>query len=203
LNEKQSEYLNDILNSGTHLLRLINDVLDLAKVETGKMELFTETFSVKSSIDEMRSVISSLAKKKNIQLVIDIADNVDDIIADKQKLKQVLYNLLSNAVKFTPDHGKVEIIVTLNNKSILFQIRDNGIGIEMEDLKHLFLPFIQLDSGVSRKHEGTGLGLALTKKLVELQNGTVGVQSELGKGSMFTVVLPQLHVKEMELELTA
>jgi PAS domain S-box-containing protein len=190
LNEKQHEYMGDILNSGIHLLRLINDVLDLAKVEAGKMELFTETFSVKNAIDEVCSVISSIARKKNISLVIDIADDVKDITADKQKFKQVLYNLLSNAVKFTDEDGKVEIITEADSSRLSIHVKDNGIGISTEGINQLFMPFIQLDSSVSRKHDGTGLGLALTKKLIELQKGKISVESEPSKGSIFTVVLP-------------
>ncbi|MBI1767308.1 MAG: PAS domain S-box protein [Bacteroidetes bacterium] len=191
LNEKQTEYMGDILNSGTHLLRLINDVLDLAKVEAGKMELFMETFSVKDAIDEVCSVISSIAKKKNINLVVDISEEVREISTDKQKFKQVLYNLLSNAVKFTEEEGKVEIGAEAKNGRLSIQVKDNGIGISSEDLSQLFMPFVQLDSSVSRKHDGTGLGLALTKKLVELQKGKISVLSEPGKGSTFTVMLPK------------
>ena len=150
-----------------------------------------ETFSVKDAIDEVRSVISSIAKKKNIDLSIDVSEEVKEISTDKQKFKQVLYNLLSNAVKFTEDDGKVEIIAEAKNGRLSIQVRDNGIGISAEDLSQLFMPFVQLDSSVSRKHDGTGLGLALTKKLVELQKGKISVLSEPGKGSTFTVMLPK------------
>jgi protein-histidine pros-kinase len=191
LNEKQKEYLNDILNSGRHLLQLINDVLDLSKVEAGKMELFPEAFSLSKAVDEVCSVISPLAKKKNVGMRSEIASKVGSITLDQQKFKQVLYNLVSNAVKFTNDGGHVDIIAAPHeSKRLRLQVRDTGIGIRQEDIGKLFIEFQQLDSGSARRYEGTGLGLALTKKLVEFQHGSITVESELGKGSTFTVILP-------------
>lgn len=142
-------------------------------------------------MDEVCSVVSGIAKKKNINLVIRISDDVTDITADKQKFKQVLYNLLSNAIKFTNEHGRVEVITEADNSRLSIHVKDTGIGISSAGMNQLFMPFIQLDSSVSRKHDGTGLGLALTKKLVELQKGNISVKSELSKGSTFTVVLPK------------
>jgi protein-histidine pros-kinase len=191
LNEKQQEYLNDILNSGTHLLHLINDILDLSKIESGKMELFRETFSLKEAIGEVCSVISGISKKKNINLKVDIEGNAENVSADKQKFKQILYNLISNAVKFTNNNGKVEVIAQTDNGDLSIQVRDDGIGISAEGINRLFMPFVQLDSSVSRKHEGTGLGLSLTKRMVELHGGSISVRSEPGRGSTFTAVLPQ------------
>jgi protein-histidine pros-kinase len=191
LNDKQKEYLNDILNSGRHLLQLINDVLDLSKVEAGKMELFPETFSLPKAVDEVCSVISPLAKKKNIAIRKDIASGIESVTLDQQKFKQVLYNLLSNAVKFTDDRGHVEFVADLHGSNQLrVRVRDTGIGIKPEDLGKLFVEFKQIDSGTARKYEGTGLGLALTKKIVEFQHGTIAVESAPGKGSTFTVILP-------------
>jgi protein-histidine pros-kinase len=191
INDKQKEYLNDILNSGRHLLQLINDVLDLSKVEAGKMELFPETFALPKAVDEVCSVVSPMAKKKSIAIQKDIASGIESVTLDQQKFKQVLYNLLSNAVKFTDDRGHVEIVADLHGSNQLrLRVRDTGIGIKPEDLGKLFVEFEQIDSGTARKYEGTGLGLALTKKIVEFQLGTIAVESAPGKGSTFTVILP-------------
>jgi len=194
LNAKQKEYLQDILNSGRHLLQLINDVLDLSKVEAGKMELFPETFTLPQAVEEVCSIISPLASKKNITLRKEIAPAVCNVTLDQQRFKQVLYNLLSNAVKFTEDGGRVEIFAALYGANrFRLQVRDTGIGIKAEDLGKLFIEFQQLDSSFARRHEGTGLGLALTKKIVELQKGSIMVESEPSKGSTFTVDLPMIH----------
>jgi PAS domain S-box-containing protein len=191
LNDKQKEYLNDILNSGRHLLQLINDVLDLSKVEAGKMELFPETFTLSKAVDEVCAIVSPLAKTKNITIHSEIAPQVESITLDQQKFRQVLFNLLSNAVKFTDNEGRVEIIAGLHEANRLrLQVRDTGIGIRQEDFEKLFVEFKQLDSGSARRYEGTGLGLTLTKKIVEFQNGSIKVESEPGKGSTFTVILP-------------
>jgi protein-histidine pros-kinase len=191
LNVKQKEYLNDILNSGRHLLQLINDVLDLSKVEAGKMELFPESFSLSKAVEEVCSVVSPMAKKKNIAIRSEIAPTVESVTLDQQKFKQVLYNLLSNAVKFTEDKGQVEIVAGPQKPNWLrLQVRDTGIGIKPEDFEKLFVEFQQIDSGTARKYEGTGLGLSLTKKIVEFQGGSISVASEPGKGSTFTIILP-------------
>jgi PAS domain S-box-containing protein len=191
LNAKQMEYLGDILNSGRHLLQVINDVLDLAKVEAGKMELNLETFPLGKAIEEVRAVVKPMAQKKHIGVAVDIAAEVDCVTLDQQKFKQVLYNLLSNSIKFTDDGGSVEIRASLRD-SLHFKlaVTDNGIGIPSEDINRLFREFEQLESGASRRYQGTGLGLALTRKLVELQGGTITVESEVKKGSTFSVILP-------------
>jgi PAS domain S-box-containing protein len=191
LNEKQAEYLQDILNSGRHLLQLINDVLDLSKVEAGKMELHPEIFALPKAVEEVCSVVSQMAGKKNIAVRRNVAASITRVTLDQQKFKQVLYNLLSNAVKFTNNGGQVEIVIGPHDPGRLrLQVRDTGIGIKPEDLGKLFVEFQQLDSGTARKYEGTGLGLALSKKLVEFQNGSIAVESEPGRGSTFTVILP-------------
>jgi protein-histidine pros-kinase len=191
LNKKQKEYLNDILNSGRHLLQLINDVLDLSKVEAGKMELSPETFAVPKAIEEVCSVVSQMAEKKKIAIQRKIAPMINSVTLDRQKFKQVLFNLLSNAVKFTADEGQVDIIIGPHEPGqLLLQVRDTGIGIKGEDLGKLFIEFQQLDSSLARRYQGTGLGLALTKKIVEFQKGKISVESEPGKGSTFTVILP-------------
>jgi PAS domain S-box-containing protein len=191
LNPKQADYLNDILNSGRHLLQLINDVLDLAKVEAGKMELTPEIFSLAKAIDEVCAVAKPLASKKQISLAVRVAPELSTVTLDPQKFKQVLYNLVSNAIKFTDDAGRVEVMATVYDQHrFKLAVSDNGIGIQTEDLTRLFHEFEQLESGASRRYEGTGLGLALTRKIVELQTGTISVESEVGKGSTFAVVLP-------------
>jgi PAS domain S-box-containing protein len=191
LNAKQREYLNDILNSGKHLLQLINDVLDLAKVEAGKMELRAELFSVKKAIDEVCAVIAPTADKKKIAIRLHTQAEVKSIMLDQAKFKQVLYNLLSNAIKFTDSQGVVEIEVSIEDgDNLKLRVSDNGIGIKKEDFSRLFKEFEQLDSSLARLYEGTGLGLALTKKIVDLQSGSISVESEFGKGSRFTVLLP-------------
>jgi signal transduction histidine kinase len=191
LRPKQKEYLRDVLNSARHLLQLINDVLDLAKVEAGKMELHPETFPVRKAVEEVTAVIKGIAQKKHIALGIEVSDGLDAVTLDQHKFKQVLYNLLSNAVKFSDEGGQVAIHARrLDPHQLEVQVRDTGIGIKAEDINRLFTEFEQLDSGTTRRFEGTGLGLALTKKIIEFQGGRIGVQSEPGKGSVFTVVLP-------------
>lgn len=195
LNPKQKEYLGDILSSGSHLLQLINDVLDLAKVEAGKMELNAENFSLAMAIDEVRAVAKPMAQKKNIRITIAVDPLLEQVELDQQKFKQVLYNLLSNGIKFTDDAGSVEISAApIESNCFRLSVKDTGIGIREEDLGRLFREFEQLETGASRRYEGTGLGLALTRKLVELQGGKITVASKLGEGSTFSVVLPiHLH----------
>jgi PAS domain S-box-containing protein len=191
LNPKQKEYLGDILNSGRHLLQLINDVLDLAKVESGKMELYPENFTLAQAIDEVCAVAKPMAQKKHIQINVSVASDLGRVMLDQQKFKQVLYNLVSNGIKFTDDGGKVEISAVLHEThNFKLSVEDNGIGIRPEDIERLFREFEQLESGAARRYEGTGLGLALTRKMVTLQGGGITVESEVGKGSTFSVVLP-------------
>jgi signal transduction histidine kinase len=192
LNEQQKDFLNDILNSGRHLLQLINDVLDLSKVEAGKMELFPETFALPQAVDEVCSVIAHLAQRKRIAIQQRLDDAVATVTLDRQRFKQVLFNLLSNAVKFTDDGGHVGIHVEpLDAQRLRLEVRDTGIGIQPSELGRLFHEFQQIDSGAARRHQGTGLGLALTRKLVEFQQGSIAVQSQPGQGSTFTVILPR------------
>jgi PAS domain S-box-containing protein len=189
LNPKQKEYLGDVLTSGRHLLHLINDLLDLSKVEAGKMRLYAETFRIITVMDEVRAVMKPLAEAKNITMVLAVAPPLDVVTLDEQKFKQVLYNLLSNAVKFTGTGGRVAISAAPHGVShFTLTVADTGIGIRAEDVTRLFTDFEQLD--VARTHGGTGLGLALTRRLVELHGGSISVASEFGKGSTFTVVLP-------------
>ena len=190
INSRQMEYLNVILSSGRHLLQLINDVLDLSKVESGRMELRTETFAVDQAVEEVVSVVSATARKKGVRIARQLSPTLSTVTLDRQKFVQVLYNLVSNAVKFTDD-GEVTLCVDQPQPDQLrIRVIDTGIGIRPADFSRLFVEFQQLDSGSARRYEGTGLGLALTKKIVEFQGGTVEVASEPGQGSVFTVTLP-------------
>jgi signal transduction histidine kinase len=196
VNPKQKEYLEDILNSGRHLLHLINDVLDLAKVEAGKMELYPEIFSLPKAIEEVCAVTKPIVQKKGICLEVNVAPELGYVTLDQPKFKQVLYNLLSNAVKFTGDGGKVQIRAAIYDAHrFKLVVQDTGIGIKTEDIHRLFKEFGQLESSATCQYKGTGLGLALTRKILESQGGEVGVESEAGKGSSFTVVLPLVAVK--------
>ncbi len=191
LNPKQEEYLDDILNSGRHLLQLINDLLDLAKVEANKMDLHSERFSLARVIEDICTVVNPIAQRKSLQIGIEVATELGDVVLDQQKFKQILYNLLSNAIKFSDDGGRVDVFASLRDRRHLkLVVRDAGIGIRAEDISRLFTEFEQLESGASRRYEGTGLGLALTRKIIELQGGTIGVESEVGRGSTFSVILP-------------
>jgi PAS domain S-box-containing protein len=191
LSPEQREYLGDIYNSGHHLLQLINDVLDLAKVEAGKMELTTEALSPRRAVAEVYSVTKPLADQKRLKFTTEVDPSLPTVYADPLRYKQILYNLVSNAVKFTDREGTVTItIAPKDDRFFVTQVSDSGIGISPADLPRLFREFEQLDSGPGRRFEGSGLGLSLTKKIVELHGGTIEVRSEVGKGTTFTVLLP-------------
>jgi PAS domain S-box-containing protein len=185
------EYLGDILNSSRHLLQLINDVLDLAKVESGKMEFRPEPLDLGKVVGEVRDILRGLASTKRIRVETHIDPLLGAAMLDPAKLKQVLYNYVSNALKFTPDEGAVTVHVTAEPADrFRIEVEDSGIGIRREDMHRLFVEFQQLDAGMAKKYAGTGLGLALTKRIVEAQGGNVGVRSDPGKGSVFSAVLP-------------
>jgi signal transduction histidine kinase len=189
---QQQEFLGDILKSSDHLLQLINDVLDLAKVEAGKMEFHPEPIVLKQIVDEVRNILRAVSASKQIQIDTDVDPTCAELELDPAKLKQVLYNYLSNALKFTPDNGRVLIRVRPEDATMVrLEVRDTGIGIRPEDVKKLFSEFRQLDSSATKKYQGTGLGLALTRRIVEAQGGKVGVQSVVGQGSTFFAVLPR------------
>jgi PAS domain S-box-containing protein len=202
LNEKQREYVNDISSSGQHLLNLINDILDLSKVEAGKMELELSRFTLSDVLNTSLTMFKEKAIKHMIRLNLEIQPDADiEIEADERKLKQVMFNLLSNAVKFTPDEGSVHVVarrVTMQDTDIVhhgkdfieISVIDTGIGIRPDDMNKLFKEFTQLETVYEKKYQGTGLGLALTKKLVELHGGRIWVESEFGKGAKFTFVIP-------------
>jgi PAS domain S-box-containing protein len=188
---EHKEFLGDILNSGRHLLQLINDVLDLAKVEAGKLEFRAETVQLGVLTAEVVAVVRSMAASKQIRVEIASDPTIDRITLDPARLKQVLYNYLSNAIKFTNEGGHVRMRVRRDGAEMFrVEVEDNGIGIAERDLGRLFVEFQQLDAGATKRHSGTGLGLALTKRIVEAQGGSVGVRSTPGQGSMFFATLP-------------
>jgi PAS domain S-box-containing protein len=189
LNEKQTKYIYNISNSGQHLLSLINDILDLSKVEAGKMELNLEYFSISNTIKQVMNITEPLALKKNIDIDVNIEPEIDSIKADMTKFSQILYNLISNAIKFTPDKGHIEVTAKRIGNIIEISVKDSGIGIAMNDLNKLFQPFKQLNPYMTRQYGGTGLGLALVKKYVEMHGGKIWVTSEVGKGSKFTFTI--------------
>jgi PAS domain S-box-containing protein len=195
LEPDQREYLTDILNSGNHLLSLINDVLDLAKVESGKLELAPVPFVVADAIEEVCSSLRPQFLDHDLVLRTEIAPELDRVVLDVVRFKQILYNLLSNAAKFTPKGGRVEVSAApMGASRFLLRVRDTGIGIPAKDLTRIFREFEQLDSGTARKYAGTGLGLPVTQKLVDVMGGTISVQSEVGAGSTFTVRLPWVRL---------
>lgn len=190
LNEDQLSSVIDIYESGKHLLQMINDILDLSKVEAGRMELIPEEFSISKYIEDTYSIIRDMANKKQLKLILNVPKDLPNVYADPVKFKQIMYNLLSNAIKFTPS-GSITTSVEFNGEEFIISVADTGIGIEKENFEIVFDEFRQVDSSQSRQHEGTGLGLALTKKLVELHGGRIWVESEgLGKGSKFSFTLP-------------
>jgi PAS domain S-box-containing protein len=190
LNPDQREYLQDVLTSGRHVLGLINEILDLARVASGKLTLNPETFAIGEAIREICAIFRREASEKNIALKCEaLSDRV--VKLDPLRFKQILYNLLSNAIKFSQDNGEVEISVSVDERNCLvLRVKDTGIGVKEEDMPRLFDVFEQIDSGLGKRAQGSGLGLALTRKLVELQEGSISVASEFGKGSTFTVMLP-------------
>jgi PAS domain S-box-containing protein len=214
MTDQQRGFIGDIFSSGKHLLSLINDILDLSKVEAGKMTLDLEPVAIASLCANSLSIIREKAATRHIRLTMEAADDLGSIMADPRKVKQVLYNLLSNAVKFTADGGEVtlraervprhrvgqnsgvwtsrslELPESTFSEFLRISVTDTGIGISTEGMQHLFRPFSQIDSGLARKFEGTGLGLAMVKLLAELHCGAVGVESAVGEGSRFTVSLP-------------
>jgi len=192
LNEKQHRYVGMISESGNHLLSLINDILDLAKIEAGQIILNINEVDLKQVCQASLRMINELAHKKNQQVTLEIEDEIGPVWTDERRLKQILVNLLSNAVKFTPENGKLglEVQADSEEKRIMLTVWDNGIGISESDLTRLFRPFMQLDSGLAREVTGTGLGLTLVAQMVRLHGGSVAVESEPGQGSRFTVILP-------------
>ncbi|MEA1907618.1 MAG: response regulator [Euryarchaeota archaeon] len=190
LNEKQSKYATNILTSGKHLLQLINDILDLSKVEAGKVELEYVDFDVQTVLEGAKTLVLSIAEKKKIRIAVTVEPELTMINGDVSKFKQIIYNLLSNAIKFTPDGGSITVDGRRKGGMAQISVTDTGIGISPEAAKKLFQPFVQADSSTSRRYGGTGLGLSLVKQFVELHGGMVWVESEPDRGSTFIFTMP-------------
>ena len=190
LNEKQDEYLKDIYASGQHLLSLINDILDLSKIEAGRMELAPARFHLLTTLENAVTLVRERASRHGITLQLDIDPRLGEQVGDERKVKQVLLNLLSNAVKFTPEGGRISLKASRIDDAVEIAVTDTGIGIAPGDQAAIFEEFRQVGSDETRKQEGTGLGLTLAKKFVELHGGKIWVESELGRGSTFTFTLP-------------
>jgi signal transduction histidine kinase len=189
VNEKQAEYLDDIISSGNHLLSLINDVLDLSKVEAGQVELEAGPFSVQEALERGVVMVRERATKDGVQVALTADPDIDVVEGDERRIRQVIFNLLSNAVKFTPAGGTVDVTAAQANGEVRVSVADTGPGIAPQDHERIFDEFQQTETGVEQR-EGTGLGLALSKRLVELHGGRIWVDSELGKGSTFVFTLP-------------
>ena len=190
LNDKQDDYLKDIHSSGKHLLSLINDILDLSKIEAGRMDLDVSTFNVALALSNAMTLVRERAQRHGIDLRQEVDPELGDIAADERKFKQILLNLLSNAVKFTPDGGRIDVSARVDDEQAVIAVRDTGIGIAAADQAVVFEEFRQVGSDYTQKHEGTGLGLALTRKFVEMHGGKIRVDSAPGKGSTFTFTIP-------------
>jgi PAS domain S-box-containing protein len=190
------DFMHDILTSGQHLLQLINDVLDLSKVEAGRLEFHPEEIDLEQVVAESIGVLRTLAAQKQLAITPRIDPSVGTVFVDRARLKQVLYNYLSNAIKFTPEHGGIEVrVMPYGEQQFRLEVRDTGIGISAADLPRLFVEFNQLHAGAAKTHQGTGLGLALTKRLIEAQGGMIGVESAPGQGSTFFALLPKRAAK--------
>ncbi|MBN2583903.1 MAG: PAS domain S-box protein, partial [Planctomycetes bacterium] len=192
LNDEQKQFVSDILESGRQLLNLINDILDLSKVDAGRMTLEVETVELSSVFDEVQTIIQGMAVRKNLSLAFREEPMGITLRVDRLKLLQILYNLLSNAVKFTPKGGSIRAEAQWRERDTCFRVIDTGVGIPADKIDVIFEEFRQVDSRLSREYGGTGLGLALTRKLVDLHGGTLTVQSEVDKGSTFTFTIPHV-----------
>jgi signal transduction histidine kinase len=189
LNEEQKKQMGMVQNSARHLLSLINDVLDISKIEAGQLKMNLQPFNLPEVIFKVIETNKPFADKKNLRISVSIDENVNDITSDNLRVQQILLNLVNNAIKFT-EIGTIGIKCFSVSNYVKIQITDSGMGIESEKIEQLFKPFMQIDTGLTRKHEGTGLGLSICKKLTEMLNGKIEVESKYGSGSTFTVTLP-------------
>jgi len=197
MNAEHKEYLGDILNSGRHLHKIINDILDLSKVESGTVDFRPEPVNLRHLVAEACDTLGDLTAVKNIELNMEVASSVGPVVTDPARLRQILYNYLSNAIKFTVDGGSITVrVLAEDTEWFRVEVEDTGIGIRPEDNDRVFIEFQQVDTGSAKHYQGTGLGLALTKRIVEGQGGRVSVESELGKGSTFRAVLPRRLTKD-------
>jgi PAS domain S-box-containing protein len=190
LQPKQRRYVDNVLSSSHHLLSLINDLLDISKIEAGKMDLKSGSVLLSELLQDAASVIRGMADQKQIQVEVESPEPGSAVWGDAGRLKQVLFNLLSNAIKFTPDGGTVHVGARKRGTTVQLEVTDTGIGVAPGDQERIFGEFQQVDGSETRQFQGTGLGLALTRKLVEMHGGSIQIQSDLGKGSTFTITLP-------------
>jgi signal transduction histidine kinase len=190
LNEQQEDYLRDILASGQHLLALINDVLDLSKIEAGHMELEPSSFSLRETLESGLTMVRERAARHAIALELEMSTGLDEVEADERKVKQVVFNLLSNAVKFTPDGGRIVVSAAWDDRYVRIAVADTGVGIPAEDHERVFEEFLQSNAGPTHTREGTGLGLSLARRFVELHGGRIWLESAVGIGSTFTFEIP-------------
>jgi signal transduction histidine kinase len=190
LNEEQTKQLTMVRDSSRHLLALINDVLDLSKIEAGQLEVVRKPCDMRAVIEHVMQMVAPQAQKRGLTLGAAMAPDLGRIISDRRRLEQILLNLLNNAIKFT-ERGEVRIECRVRGDWLETCVRDTGMGIKAEDVGKLFEPFRQLETGLARRHEGTGLGLSICKRLVELLGGEIGVESVWGAGSAFTFTLPK------------
>jgi signal transduction histidine kinase len=198
LSPDHREYIGDILMSSRHLLQLINDILDLAKVESGMMEFRPEEVDAAQLTSDVRDTLRGLAAKKHLRIEIDVDEEVRTVVVDAGRVRQILYNYLSNAIKFTPAGGRIVVRITGDGPSLFrIDVEDTGVGIPPERLGRLFVEFQQLDSSAAKRYQGTGLGLALTKRIAEAHGGRVAVRSTPSQGSTFSAILPRTMPRDV------
>lgn len=199
LNPKQAEYIADIRVSGIHLLSMINEILDISKIEAKAVKLVRSTFNISRALDEVANILAPLAIKKSIKLN-KILNEDFEVFADYQKIQQILYNLVNNAIKFSPENGQVDIEGSKTDDTFFIKVHDNGIGIDKKYHGKIFAKFVQLDSAYTKKESSTGLGLTITKELVELHGGKISLMSEVNNGSTFIISIPLLAEENMPAE---
>ena len=189
LNPKQQEFVSDIRVSGLHLLGMVNEILDMSKIESNTVKLVCTKFFITRALSEVANILKPLAKQKNVRLIIEYEEDFE-VVADYQKIQQILYNLVSNAIKYSPKDDEVIITAKKEDKNFILTVHDNGIGIDKKYHGKIFAKFVQLDSAYTKKESSTGLGLTITKELTELHGGNISVISEINNGSTFVVKIP-------------
>jgi signal transduction histidine kinase len=197
LNEEQKKQLGMVQTSSRHLLALINDVLDISKIEAGQLTLSVSTFDLRASVEKTVQLVTPLAEKNGLDLSAEISKDVGMVTSDQRRLEQIILNLLNNAVKFT-EKGEIRVTCRAIGAQYELAVSDTGIGIDPTEISHLFQPFHQIDTGLSRKREGTGLGLSICRKLIVLMGGSIDVKSRFGRGSTFTVRFPKFQESDHE-----
>jgi signal transduction histidine kinase len=202
-NERYHDYAHDIHTSGSHLLHIINDILDLSKASSGKLELTPDWFDAREVVNSVCRLIQPRVDDQKLSLLVNLPLDDLSIFGDERILMQMLFNLLSNACKFTPPSGCVKCSVTLDASAISFTVSDTGIGIPTEHLEEVLKPFVQVESSLSRQHDGTGLGLALVKMMAELHGGSLHLDSEVDRGTTATVILPLSRIRPASADVAA